>query len=393
MNARAFIAALTMIVMVSGSTATSSLFVQYRADWGITSADIAIVFSAYVGTLLPMLLLSGGLAERFGRRRLAVAGIISMAIGLLTLTLAQNLAWLIVARLFQGLAVGVAVGPVSAVFAESYRGKLPAGSVMQSIAALGLLSGPVISAIAFNFGGGIHLSYVPTLILVTGLLALTPFIAARPTNASGAPAAEVPLPEAAVASALRFALPSAFVGWAGLSLLLSLVPAYLAATLHAANPAIGAAAIAAAQFTSLVATLVLRDLVPERGGVYGAFAAVFGLALLVVGTSTNIWPLVVIATLLVGGGSGIASAAAFGIAGKIGQGQRTRIFARMYVAAYMGYSVPALAIGLIAVHTSFAVAFIIVTVALGALAAVLPALRAGRDRNVVVERELVARAA
>jgi hypothetical protein len=87
--------------------------------------------------------------------------------------------------------------------------------------------------------------------------------------------------------------------------------------------------------------------------------------------------------LLVGGGSGVASAAAFGIAGRIGIGQRTRIFARMYLVMYSGYSLPALAIGLIEVHTSFAVAFIVVTATLALITAALPLLR---DREASANR-------
>jgi len=60
---RTLVAALTMIVMVAGSTAMSSLFVSYRQQWGITSAEIAIVFAVYVGTLLPILVFFGGLSE------------------------------------------------------------------------------------------------------------------------------------------------------------------------------------------------------------------------------------------------------------------------------------------------------------------------------------------
>ncbi len=103
----------------------------------------------------------------------------------------------------------------------------------------------MISAIAYNLGGGVNLSYIPTLILVVALLALTPFIAHRPATAPGASANEEALPATVVASALRFALPVAFVSWAGLSLFLSLVPAYLANALHATNPAVGAGAAVA----------------------------------------------------------------------------------------------------------------------------------------------------
>jgi MFS family permease len=372
---RAPAAALTLILMTAGSTASSSLFVAYRAQWGISSADIAIVFSAYVGTLLPVLLLFGNFAERFGRRRMAVAGILAMAIGLTVLTLAHGLAWLIVARLFQGAGVGLSIGAVTAALAESYHGKLPTGNALQSVAAIGLFTGPVISAIAFNLGGGVNWSYLPTLALVIALLALAPLLAERTGDAGTAATVEVPYPPATVAAALRYALPLVFVSWAGLALYLSLVPAYLAATLHALNPAVGAAAIVAAQLTSLLTTLRLGNIAPERSGVVGAAGVVGGLALLVIGTSTNVWALVVLATLLVGAGGGVASAAGFGLAGRIGRGQRARIFGRLYVAAYAGYSIPALAIGIIAAHTSFGVAFVAVIAVLAAVAAALPWLR------------------
>jgi hypothetical protein len=51
------------------------------------------------------------------------------------------------------------------------------------------------------------------------------------------------------------------------------------------------------------------------------------------------------------------------------------VFARLCVAAYAGYSVPALAIGIIAAHASFTVAFVTVIAALAAIAAALPLLR------------------
>jgi Na+/melibiose symporter-like transporter len=378
---RAVVAALTLIVMTSGSTATSSLFVIYRQEWGLTSADIAIVFSAYVGTLLPTLVFFGNLAERFGRRRMAAAGITSMAVGIATLVLAHDLQLLIVARLFQGLGVGLSIGAVSAAFAETYRGKLPQGNALQSITAVGLFAGPVVSALCYNLGWGLNLALVPGLVSVIALLALTRFLKERSGDAGSVQPAEEPFSAAAVARALRFAMPVVFVSWAGLSLYLSLVPSYLAATLHAINPLIGAGAVVAAQLASLVATLVLGKAAPEKTGIVGSIVTVAGLALLVIGTSTNIWALVVAATILVGAGGGVASAAAFGIATRIGRGQRSRIFARMFVAAYLGYSIPALALGAIAVRTSFATGFISIIVLLAFITAALPFVRERRTHS------------
>jgi len=230
-------------------------------------------------------------------------------------------------------------------------------------------------------------------VLVVGLFALVPFLAERATNPLTAQPVDQPYSPAAVARALRFALPVAFVSWAGLSLFLSLVPAFLANTLHATNPAVGAGAVVAAQLASLTVAFALRSIAPERAGISGSLVSVAGLVLLVIGTTTNSWGFVILATLLVGGGSGLASAASFGIAGRIGRGHRARVFSRWYVAAYAGYSIPALAIGLIAAHTSFAFAFSVVTAALAAIVAALPALRSGQNRDLVTELDFMARAA
>jgi MFS family permease len=372
---RTIVAALTLIFMTSGSTATSSLFVIYRHDWGLTSADISVAFAVYVGTLLPTLVLFGGLAQRYGRRPVVAAGIVAMATGLLTLTLAHDLVWLIAARLFQGIGVGLSVGAVSAAFAESYRGRLPQGNALQSITAIGLFAGPVVSAIAYTLGAGLNGSFVPGLISVASLLLLTRFIAEPPRDLAAAPTAEAPLPDAEVARGLRFAMPLVFVSWAALSMYLSLVPAYLAATLHATSPLIGAAAIVGAQVSSLITTMILGRTLLQRSGIVAPVVTVAGLGLLVAGTSLNLWPLVVVATLMVGAGGGVASAVAFDIATRVGRGQRARIFARMFVAAYLGYSIPVLTIGLIAVHTSLATGFGVVVAGLALVAAALPLLR------------------
>jgi hypothetical protein len=121
--------------------------------------------------------------------------------------------------------------------------------------------------------------------------------------------------------------------------------------------------------------MVLGGALLQRSGIIAPAIGVAGLALLVAGTSLNVWPLVAIATLMVGAGGGVASAAAFGIAARIGRGQRARVFARMFVAAYLGYSVPVLAIGVIAVHASLTIGFTTVIAALALITAALPLVR------------------
>jgi MFS family permease len=372
---RALAAAAAFVVMTSSSTSTSAVFLAYRTQWGLTTADIGIVFSAYVGTLLPVLLLFGGFADRFGRRPVITAGILFMVTGMVTLTLAHGLPALLLARFFQGIGAGLAGGALSAAFSESYRGKIPVGNALQSVTAIGLAVGPVITAIAFNLGGGANRSYLPMLVLSIAILALTPFLGAPAARAGAPVASEEPFSADVVWAGLRFAMPLVFVSWASLSLYLSLVPSYLAGALHVANPLIGAGAFVAAQLASLVATTRLGHTTPERIGTIAPAVMLGGLALLVAGTSANLWPAIVLATILVGAGGGAASAASFAIAGRVGRGQRARIFARLFVAAYLGYSLPSLATGIIAVHATLAIGLTCVIVVLGLIVAALPLLR------------------
>ncbi|MES2524203.1 MAG: MFS transporter, partial [Gemmatimonadota bacterium] len=356
-------------VTASGVTSTSSLFVVYRSDWGLTPANIATVFAAYVGTLLPALLVMSGVANRYPRRVLLTVGLVLSAVGVASLALAQGMPMLIFARLAQGLGVGVSIGALTAAFSESYRGKLAQGTAIQIMAAIGLATGPMITAVAWNLGGGLHWSYVPTLVLAVGVIALVPWLPERPAVARAlaavdAAGGEATLPAATVWRGLTFAMLVIFVSWASLSIFLSLMPSYLATTLQAGNPMVGAVAIAVTQASSLGATVWFRRGAPERNGVWAPVVMVTGLVVLVVGTQGNVPALVAVATVLVGGGAGVAAAAAFGVAERVSVGQRDKVFARMYVAGYLGYSVPAMVIGAVASRWGLTAGIVTVVVGL-----------------------------
>jgi hypothetical protein len=365
---KAAAAAAALIVMTSNSTSTSALFVPYRTHWGLTPADIGLAFSAYVGTLIPVLLIFGGFAERFGRKPIVFAGMLFMAAGTLTLVFAHGLPLLIVARLLQGVGAALAIGATSATFTETFKGRIAAGQALAVVQALSLTAGPVVTAIAYDLGGGPNLSYLPMLVLAIAILGLVPFFGTRDGPVHSLQPTDEVLPAQVIRRGLRFAMPVIFVSWAGNSLYLSLVPAYISASLHASDPLIGAAAFFATQLSAVSASIYFGNVPPERTGVIGPSVVVVGLALLVIGTQINLWPVIAIATILVGAGSGVASGAAYATTARVGRGQRARIFARLLVAAYLGYSIPSLVIGFIATRSSFTTGFTTAIVALAVIA-------------------------
>jgi MFS family permease len=374
---RAFAAAAMLIVLTSNSTATSALFVPYRSAWGLSAADIGLAFAVYVGSLIPVLLLFGGFAERFGRRTVVATGLAFMLAGTALLLGAHGLAVLLAARLVQGIGAAFAVGAISATFTEHWRGPIPAGQALTVATALALAFGPVLTAIAYDLGGGTNASYLPIFALGLAAVVLLPAFAGRrlATGRNGDAPTEAVLPADVVWWGLRFAMAAIFVAWAGTALYLSLVPAYLASALHAVNPLVGALAFLGLEIATVGASIALSKLSPHAGGIWGPVATVVGLALLVAGTSANAWSLIIVATIVVGGAVGVASGAAYAVVARVGSGQRARVFSRLLVVAYAGYSLPALLTGIVAARTSFDVGFIVVTATLGLVAAATPFLR------------------
>jgi predicted MFS family arabinose efflux permease len=372
---RALAVAATLIALTSNSTASSAIFVAYRQQWGLSPGDIGLVFSAYVCTLVPVLLAFGGVAERYGRRQIVATGFALMLGGTLVLICAHGLRELLFARFLQGAGAALAVGVISATFTETYRGKIAAGQALAVVTAAALSFGPVVTAIAYDLGGGTNSSYIPMFAIGIASCALLGFFDAHPTGQHAIDVTEQALPPNVVSRALRLAMPMVFVAWAGSSLYLSLVPAYLATIIHARDPLVGAGAFVGTQVASVAASIVYGRVKPERSGIIAPIGVVAGLSILILGTQLHLWWMIIVGTIAVGAGSGVASGAAFTITGQVGRGQRPRVFSRLLVTAYLGYSLPTLLVALIASRLSFTTGFAITTSALTLISIALPFLR------------------
>ncbi|MEO6780841.1 MAG: MFS transporter, partial [Bradyrhizobium sp.] len=91
-----------------GSAYTFSAFLDpLQRDFGASRGSVSLVFSLAGFLYFGLGIVSGPLADRFGSRRLAVAGMILMAIGLVAASAARSLLQVYVAY---GLGVGLGVG-------------------------------------------------------------------------------------------------------------------------------------------------------------------------------------------------------------------------------------------------------------------------------------------
>ena len=196
-----------------------------RANLHATLGGLEWTVSAYTLTFAALLLTGATLGERFGRRRVFLAGLTTFTFGSMLAALAPNMAILVTARAAQGLGAAV-VTPLSLT--------LLAGAVPRERRALALGLWGAISGMAVALGpviGGAIISaaswqWIFWLNVPIGLV-LVPLAARRLTESTG-PVKRLDLGGVALASAALFAVVFALVrttsvGWSSPEVFVPLV--------------------------------------------------------------------------------------------------------------------------------------------------------------------------
>ncbi|MGW6205514.1 DHA2 family efflux MFS transporter permease subunit [Streptomyces sp. NPDC055089] len=147
-----------------------------QADLNAGFADLQWVIDGYALALAALLLTSGTLADRFGRRRLYTVGVVLFTLASLLCGLAHSPLMLVLARILQGVGGSVMFATGLALLAGSFQGKERGtafgvwGMVTGLASAIGPVAGGLISSgISWR---GIFLINVPIGILVALIVAL-----------------------------------------------------------------------------------------------------------------------------------------------------------------------------------------------------------------------------
>lgn len=115
-----FVVASTALLLVFVSAGSPiPLYNTYRAEDGLTNADLSLATVLYLAAAASSLLVLGRLSDHLGRRPVAVGALVASALGLLALAGVDSLAPLAVGRLLQGLATGLASSALGAFAIDS----------------------------------------------------------------------------------------------------------------------------------------------------------------------------------------------------------------------------------------------------------------------------------
>jgi predicted MFS family arabinose efflux permease len=378
------VAAAAFALMLAGTLLPTPLFEIYRRLWHLSPSQISLVFAVYVASLVPSLLFLGGLSDRFGRRFAMLLAFVILALGSLLLAFASGLVSLIVARVVQGIAMGIGTGAAAAAIREwmPERDRPNAGNVTVVAASAGSAFGVLLGAALAQYAPfPLSLAYFVHLALLACAAVAVAAVPAGPhPRAAHAPLGTLPVIARGIRRPFVIASVQAFIGWATFAIFIALVPAFLARSLDVHNLMVGALLVGGIQTGSAGAS-ILGQRLPNRTAILAAMLTLSGgMWMLLAAVALHAYALIGLSSLVAGSGGGLSYLAGLNIVGTLAPAEhRAGTLSAFLIACYLGFSIPALGVGIAADRVGLFSALVGAAIVLGAIGAGILVL--ATDRN------------
>ncbi len=140
------LASLASFMVSLDSVVVATALSTIHRDFGGSIEALEWTVNAYNLSFAVLLILGAALGDRFGRRRMFIAGLVLFSLASAACALAQNIGWLVAARTIQGggaaLVAPLALTQLSVAFPAEARGR--AMGIFGGVAGLAVLAGPVV---------------------------------------------------------------------------------------------------------------------------------------------------------------------------------------------------------------------------------------------------------
>ncbi|MEW6454467.1 MAG: MFS transporter [Pseudomonadota bacterium] len=343
-------AAAAAITFSASGAAPTPLYHEYQVHFGLTPFMITIIFAAYVLSLLVALLTVGSLSDYIGRRPATLAALTANILAMVVFMTAGSAAALIVARIMQGFASGLAITTLAATILDTDKERAP---LLNSVTAFAGLSAGTLGA-----GALVTFAPAPEQLIFVVLLVISAIAAAilwfMPETAKTKPGAlasllpHVHVPRAARATFAAIT-PVNVASWSLGGFYFSLMPSVVRAATGATLPIVGGLVVAALTLSGAVAVLTLRKLSPERMLVLGIITLTFGVLITLAGVQSQNVNIMLFGTVVGGIGFGtVFSGTLRSVLAHAGAGERAGLLSAYFVEGYLAFSVPALIAGFLA---------------------------------------------
>lgn len=351
----AFAAAACSLVLVFAAAGTPiPLYNTYRAADGITNGDLALVSVGYFVAAATSLLVFGRLSNYLGRRPVALAALLSAALGCVILMATHDVLTMLIGRILQGLACGIASSGLGSYVVDSAPeepGWLPA-AITSSAPMLGIPIGALTSGALVEYGPAprmlVYGVMAVLLVLFAAIMALSPETV---TRTRGALASLWPKPEVPAGTG-RLVVTAGAVSVATWSLggfYQAFGPSVTAEHLGTTNALAAAAVFSSVMILNPVGGPLSARLPPTAG--VRSSMAVFILALLAIMVTLRFgWTLPLIAaSLVVGIAQGAASTGAMrALLAEAKAEERAGLLSTFFLISYSGAAIPGMVAGRLA---------------------------------------------
>ncbi len=173
------ICCMSLLIVGMDGTIVNVALPSIRTDLGVSVSGLQWVIDAYTLTLASLLILSGSTADRIGRRRMFQIGLATFTGGSALCSLAPTLAWLIVARIIQGVGGSmlnpVAMSIITNVFTER-RERARAIGIWGGVVGISMGLGPVIGGVLIQTVGWRWIFWINVPIGITAIVLARLFV-------------------------------------------------------------------------------------------------------------------------------------------------------------------------------------------------------------------------
>lgn len=340
--------AATLGLFLAASSAPTPLYRLYQQAWGFSPSLLTLVFSVYAFSLLVALLTTGALSDHLGRRPVILAALVLEMASMAVFARADSVAWLMLARIVQGFATGIAGSALGAALLDVHHER---GALVNTLAPmLGMALGVMGVTGWMTLHHGTAATVFWTLLALFALLAVGVWrmreSAPRRPGAWASLRPRVRVPPPAREAFVRTA-PMSMAVWALGGFYMSLGPSLLADVTGLAG--LGGWAVCINTLSAAAGILLLRRRSARFLLRAGAVGLVAGLAILLVGTHLAHTPALLLASVVAGMGFGVGFQGALRMVMPLAEPhERGSLLAAVYVLSYLALSLPAIGAGLLA---------------------------------------------
>ncbi|MEO9325369.1 MFS transporter [Nocardioides sp. C4-1] len=339
---------------LTAASAPSPLYPVYQRLWGFSAFTLTLVFAVYVFALLAALLTIGSISDHVGRRPVASAALVLLAVGMLLFATADDVGGLMLARVVQGLAVGAAASTTTAMIVDSAPSSQLGSVVSSAVPTLGIGIGLVTAGALVQFAPHprqlVFWLFGGAYVVLAALVWLVPEHTRPRATASGGlwrslvPSLGLP-PEARAVFLAQ--LPPMTATWALSGLYLSLGSSVVVTVLGAQNHFVVGLALGAFFVAGVLGTTTSASVAPRWRAWVGYATLTAGVIVTVVATLGGGFATYLVGSVVAGYGFGASFRSVVSELGEAAPANRRgEVFATMYIVSYLAFSVPALVAGL-----------------------------------------------